>query len=275
MAELRTVYTPLIQKYGGEQIKIYLETAAVQVKMLAEGGGNSTAQAEIEALRTKISLLESTLAANTTVYVEDTITGRDAIESPKKGDQCWVVDATGDSTVTKGAAIYIWNGTEWKKVSEDESIDVIFEWAAIQGKPSSAVEDIDDAVTKRHEHTNKTVLDKLSDAAGNLTYNGTNVATITDGITDGNILASDGANGIKDSGITTDELTQLKTDSHTHANKETVLDNLSVEGSNLMLNGVRVSAGGYVTVGTDDPGFDAAVAALKLPEGAFITVITE
>lgn len=274
MSELRIVYTPLIQKYGGEQIKLYLETAASQVKMLAEGGGDSNAQTEIEALRTKISLLESTLAANTTTYVKDTIGERDTIESPKKGDQCWVVDATGDPTVTKGAAIYIWNGTEWKKVSEMESLDVVLNWADIQDKPNSSVSDIDDAVSKRHEHTNKAVLDKLSDAAGSLTYNGTNIATITDGITDGHILASDGTNGIKDSGITTDELTQLKTNSHTHTNKETVLDNLSVEGSNLMLNGIRVSAGAYVTVDSDDPGFDTAVAALKLPDGAFFTVIS-
>lgn len=211
MAELRIVKTPLIQKYGAEQIKIYLETAAEQVKMLAEEGGDSNAQIEIELLRNRIKLLESTLNADTSTYVKADINERNAIESPKIGDQCWVIDATGDSTVTTGAALYIWDNIEWKKVSEVESLDVVLDWADIQNKPTSSVTDIDDAVTKKHIHTNK----------------------------------------------------------------DTVLDKLSVENNYLMLDNVRVSSGGYVTINPDDPGFDAAVAALKLPEGSFITVITE
>ena len=53
-------------------------------------------------------------------------------------------------------------------------MDVVLQWSNIQGRPSSDVASIDDAVNKRHSHTNKTQLDKISeDANGNLTYGGT------------------------------------------------------------------------------------------------------
>jgi hypothetical protein len=46
-------------------------------------------------------------------------------------------------------------------------------WSGLQGKPNSAVADIDDAVTKKHSHPNKTQLDLIGqDAQGNFTYNG-------------------------------------------------------------------------------------------------------
>jgi len=51
-------------------------------------------------------------------------------------------------------------------------MDVVLTWANLQNKPSSAVGDIDDAVTKRHTHSNKTELDKIGESNGNFTYNG-------------------------------------------------------------------------------------------------------
>lgn len=46
------------------------------------------------------------------------------------------------------------------------------DWSAIKNKPASTVADIQDAVTKRHSHTNKSVLDKFSeDSSGNPQYN--------------------------------------------------------------------------------------------------------
>lgn len=88
-------------------------------------------------------------------------------------------DATGDATVASGGATYLYNvaGAAWVKISEAESMDVSLNWAALVGRPSSAVADIDDAVAKRHTHANKTELDKIGEAGGELTYNGAQVKT--------------------------------------------------------------------------------------------------
>jgi hypothetical protein len=51
---------------------------------------------------------------------------------------------------------------------------VQLQWSDILGKPTSSVADIDDAVTKRHTHSNKTQLDLISEngTSGNLEYDG-------------------------------------------------------------------------------------------------------
>jgi hypothetical protein len=86
-----------------------------------------------------------------------------------------VLNASADTTVASGAATYAYrkSNTSWTKISEAESMDVALSWANLAGKPASAVGLIDDAVTKRHEHANKTQLDKIGqDAQGHMTYDG-------------------------------------------------------------------------------------------------------
>lgn len=88
-----------------------------------------------------------------------------------------VIDATADATVATGAATYVWDnsGSSWTKVSEFESMDVVLDWANIANKPTATVGSIDDAVAKRHVHSNSTELDKIGeDGNGDLTYNGAN-----------------------------------------------------------------------------------------------------
>ena len=60
---------------------------------------------------------------------------------------CWVTSAIGDSTVTAGAALYLYkNATDkWSKVSETESMDLTLLWANIQNKPTATVTNIDKA----------------------------------------------------------------------------------------------------------------------------------
>lgn len=118
----------------------------------------------------KVSAAVSAAAALT---VLTDITARDAL-TPTATMLALVLDATGDTSVASGAATYVYNPgtTAWVKISEYESLDVIMQWANITGRPTSAVADIDDAVTKRHAHTNIAVLDLLDVAGGNLTYNG-------------------------------------------------------------------------------------------------------
>jgi hypothetical protein len=115
--------------------------------------------------------------ANDLVIVAD-IAARDAL-TPDGNLYAYVTDATGDATVTSGGATYLYNHatTTWIKVSEAESMDVVLQWTNIQGGPASSPANIDDAVTKRHAHANKTQLDQLGDAGGELTYNGVQVKT--------------------------------------------------------------------------------------------------
>lgn len=79
------------------------------------------------------------------------IAARNAL-APTSVVQAYVKDATGDTTVTAGAALYIYDpGTSaWSKIAEFESMDVT-----------------------GHTHSNKTTLDKLTaDVSGNLLYDG-------------------------------------------------------------------------------------------------------
>lgn len=164
------VQTPLYQTCGGQKYKLNLETTAAQVKM---GDG-----VDVE---TRVTTLERALAANTTTHIVDTIEERDALKNLVVGDKVQVLDATADETVEKGGATYLYmKDFTFRKIAEEEAMDVICNWEHLQDKPESAVGDIDDAVIKQHTHANKTVLDLLGDDGagqatgepGHLTYNG-------------------------------------------------------------------------------------------------------
>ena len=102
------------------------------------------------------------------------IAARDAL-TPTNGKYVLVLDATGDSTVTSGAASYVWYSTtsQWIKLTEYESMDMTITWAMIEGKPTSSPSAIDTAVANSHVHTNMTELGKIGeDANGDFTYNG-------------------------------------------------------------------------------------------------------
>ena len=100
------------------------------------------------------------------------------------GQIVMVLDASADSTVDSGWAIYrrltsasdLSQLSSWQKIAERESLDVVVNWANIVDKPSSTVANIDDAVTKRHIHANSAVLDKFTEDANGLKYNGSAVA---------------------------------------------------------------------------------------------------
>lgn len=53
------------------------------------------------------------------------------------------------------------------------------DWSGITSKPLATVMNIDDSVSKRHNHENKTTIDKITDADGQLLYNGIAVQTGT------------------------------------------------------------------------------------------------
>lgn len=88
-----------------------------------------------------------------------------------------VVDATGDATVKSGSALYAFDkvAAKWMKVAEYESMDVVLQWAAIQGGPVSTPAQIDASVGQSHTHANKATIDKLGEDADGLTFNGNGV----------------------------------------------------------------------------------------------------
>lgn len=102
------------------------------------------------------------------------ITARDLL-APTGNITVVVLDATDDPNVATGAATYVYelSTTTWHKISEAESMDLVLDWVNVTNKPNSSVADIDDAVSKRHSHSNLTQLNKIDqDAEGNFTYGG-------------------------------------------------------------------------------------------------------
>jgi hypothetical protein len=53
------------------------------------------------------------------------IAARNALTGLSTGDRVFVLDATGDATVSSGWAIYIWRGAAFTKVAEQEGLDVV------------------------------------------------------------------------------------------------------------------------------------------------------
>jgi hypothetical protein len=97
-------------------------------------------------------------------YIVADIAARDALELT---EVCAVrvIDATADATVDSGGATYWYDpaGPAWYKSAEDESMDLILQWENIQGKPTCSVADIEDAVAKKHAHTNAATLNAIPD----------------------------------------------------------------------------------------------------------------
>lgn len=122
--------------------------------------------------------VDAKIAGLSVLKVVADVSGRDAIASPNEGEQVYVLDASGDSTVDSGAAKYIYDGSGWVKVYEEEGIDIDFSlmsvgWGQLTGKPASVVSMIDEAVDKRHGHGNKGLLDDFFlDTAGRLSFVG-------------------------------------------------------------------------------------------------------
>ncbi len=65
------------------------------------------------------------------------ITARDALTTKYSGLSVYVQDATDDPTVKTGGAYYIYNGSNWVKVAEAESLDVVLDWNEIINKPTT------------------------------------------------------------------------------------------------------------------------------------------
>ena len=72
----------------------------------------------------------------TTQFEVANIATRNALTGLTIGDRVFVIDATGDATVTSGWAIYVWRGAAFTKVAEQEGLDVVIGGANLSYTPS-------------------------------------------------------------------------------------------------------------------------------------------
>ena len=106
----------------GTYDEINLKTSANQVKM-ADG---TTVQTFLDSLPS---------GGGSSAKIVADISTRDAL-TPEEGQIVYVKDATGDSSVTTGGESYIYDGTNWIKISKIENLDAVFDWSSIQNKPN-------------------------------------------------------------------------------------------------------------------------------------------
>jgi hypothetical protein len=121
------------------------------------------------------ALIDAKLSTATILNKVADIPARNAAATASTGNGLYlVVNATGDSTVTTGAALYFYDkaGNAYTKLSEYESLDVVTTWSMVSGRPASTPSAIDTAVSKAHDHTNLGVLNGLADSGGTLRYLG-------------------------------------------------------------------------------------------------------
>lgn len=175
-------------------------SATERSRLNATGNANGYALLDSNGFVPAANINPAVLAITTEFANIAALTAAGATTNIAEGQLVWVNDASGDTTVSSGWAIYrkkvdtdpasldytkvndVPESTQgagdgvtagWQKVAESESLDVVVNWANIEGKPNSAVADIDDAVSKKHEHANKAVIDKFTESSGDLIYNGT------------------------------------------------------------------------------------------------------
>lgn len=74
----------------------------------------------------------------TTEYDVADITARNALTNISVGDRVFVVDASADATVSTGWAIYVWRGSAFEKVAEEEGLDVVAGGTNLTYSPSAS-----------------------------------------------------------------------------------------------------------------------------------------
>jgi len=119
-------------------------------------------------------LITAAISGQSAIEIVNDMTERNALTLSANA-LVLVLDASDDSTVDAGAATYAYrhSNTSWNKIAEHESQDVSIAWGNISGRPASSTADIDDAVNKKHSHTNLSSLEKIGENASNeMTFNG-------------------------------------------------------------------------------------------------------
>ena len=149
----------------------YMENAAYAEAYLVDDAGVPKSVGNSDMIN---AIITTRLSSISSLQVVADIAARNALVLTV-ATMVMVKDASADATVGSGAALYVFEpGPDtYTKIAEYESLDLAVAWNNISGKPASTPANIDDAVTKRHSHTNAAELAKIGqDAAGAMTYNG-------------------------------------------------------------------------------------------------------
>lgn len=109
----------------------------------------------------KVPLSQLPDTAKSQTYVVTNSTARNSLSGMLTGDKCYETQ-TGDS--------YIWDGSQWLILAQADWENVNLDWNNIVNAPSSTQGEIDDAVSKKHAHTNKNTLDKITDTGSSPSY---------------------------------------------------------------------------------------------------------
>lgn len=152
----------------------YVENGSYAESYLTNSSGVARALGNSAMINALISAaITDALTDYSALEVVADIAARDAL-ALERNALVLVIDATADPTVDAGSALYAYVEADasWVKVAEYESMDVVIQWASIQGGPSSTPAQIDTAVSQSHTHSNKAVLDKFTESAGQPQYNG-------------------------------------------------------------------------------------------------------
>lgn len=194
--------TPLYQRVGENLYQLNIQTTAEQVKMKDAEGGDSSAQAEIIALREAV---KNVLAANDAMLFKGVV-NQDSDIAAADYQAGWTYKV-GSSGTYKGQTCEVGDLIVCIKDYAEPAADS--DWTVVQTNidgavtgPESAADgnlpafdgatgriikdsalktaDVADAVAKKHSHTNKAdVLDKLSTQDGALLFDG---KSINDGL---------------------------------------------------------------------------------------------
>ena len=182
---------------SGALAETYLTDSAGNAKSL----GNTSFIQQVADSRISVALAQHNL-----LEIVPDITARDLLATQDRNLMVLVTNATGDATVSSGAALYAFtNSTNtWAKIADYEGMDAVIQWSNISGKPSSSTAQIDAAVANMHTHSNKAVLDGTQesfttplknsyDAAVANSHSHGNMTTLNKLTDSGGILLLDGA----------------------------------------------------------------------------------
>ena len=155
---------------------------------LHKTSGDISKLANLDADANATYATKAELAGKSKVYIYETyadmITDLTNFTTDEIGAMAIVKDASGDLVNEgQGAAQYILgddgsSGVEWTYLFHFTSGELHVEWDDIDDGPSSTPTQIDDAVSKVHTHANKSVIDKLTDVAGDLLYDGNPIGIV-------------------------------------------------------------------------------------------------
>jgi hypothetical protein len=152
----------------------FVDGGAYAESYLTDSTGNAKAIGNSTMINALISAQLATLSTHNAVIVAD-IAARDAAtDGLETNEIILVLDASADSNVGSGAALYIWEAGEEEihLIAKYENLTLDVTWDSIQDKPQELL----DAISQRHTHSNKATLDQIGADGDTLTFKGAPLA---------------------------------------------------------------------------------------------------